>query len=114
LIIAGVLGYLLYTTTLHLNLGRFFQVTAVILVLFAAGLVAHGVAEFNEAGIIPVVINPIWNLNPLLNDQSTLGVIFSTLFGYHGSPSLTEALSYAIYILAALILLIKPKILRAS
>jgi high-affinity iron transporter len=114
LLSAGVLGYLLYSTTLRLNLQRFFQVTSVILILFAAGLIAHSVAEFNEAGIIPAVISPIWNLNPLLNDQSVLGVIFSTLFGYHGSPSLTEVLSYGVYILAALLIFIKPRKLQAT
>jgi high-affinity iron transporter len=111
---AVILGYLLYTSTLHLNLRRFFQVTAVILVLFAAGLVSHGVAELNEAGVIPAIISPIWNMNALLNDQSTLGVIFGTLFGYHGSPSLTEALSYAVYILGAFVLLVRPQVIRSS
>jgi high-affinity iron transporter len=111
---AGLVGYLLYTTTLRLNLQRFFQVTSVILILFAAGLIAHSVAEFNQAGIIPGVITPLWNLNPLLNDQSIVGIIFSTLFGYHGSPSLTEALSYAVYISAALLIFIKPKTLQVN
>jgi high-affinity iron transporter len=114
LLSAGVLGYLLYTSTLRLNLQRFFQVTSVILILFAAGLIAHSVAEFNEAGIIPAVISPIWNLNPLLNDQSVLGVIFSTLFGYHSRPSLTEVLSYGVYILAALLFFIRPRNLQAT
>ena len=111
---AFVLGYLLYTTTLRLNLQRFFQVTSVILILFAAGLIAHSVAEFNEAGIIPAVISPIWNLNPLLSDQSMLGVVFSTLFGYNASPSLTEAISYGVYILAALLIFIKPRRLQTT
>jgi high-affinity iron transporter len=111
---AFLLGYFLYNTTLHLNLRRFFQVTAVILILFAAGLVAHSVAEFNDAGIIPAIISPIWNLNPLLNDNSMVGVIFSTLFGYHGSPSLTEALSYSIYILVTLFVFVKPKRLQVG
>jgi high-affinity iron transporter len=111
---AGLLGYLLYTTTLKLNLQRFFQVTSVILILFAAGLIAHSVAEFNQAGIIPAVISPIWNLNPLLNDQSIVGILASTLFGYHGSPSLTEAVSYAVYILAALLIFIKPRNLQPT
>jgi high-affinity iron transporter len=111
---AGLLGYLLYTTTLRLNLQRFFQVTSVLLILFAAGLIAHSVMEFNEAGVIPAVISPIWNLNPLLNDQSTVGIIFSTLFGYHGSPSLTEVLGYTVYILAALLIFIKPRNLQMS
>lgn len=102
LIIAGALGYLIYTSTLRLNLQRFFQVTGILLILFAAGLIAHSVAEFNEAGIIPAIISPIWNLNPVLDDHSIIGSIFSTLFGYHASPSLSEIISYSGYILITL------------
>jgi high-affinity iron transporter len=114
LITACLLGYLIYTATIRLNLQRFFTITGVILILFAAGLIAHSVAEFNEAGIIPAIINPIWNLNPLLNDQSTIGMIFSALFGYHGSPSLTEALGYSGYILVTVFVFMKAKNLQAS
>lgn len=109
LILAGLLGYLIYTSTIRLNLQRFFRATGVLLILFAAGLIAHSVAEFNEAGIIPAIINPIWNLNSLLNDHSLLGTILSTLFGYHGSPSLTEALGYAGYILITMWFFVKAK-----
>ncbi|HSB65397.1 MAG TPA: FTR1 family protein [Anaerolineales bacterium] len=98
--LACLLGYLVYSAAIQLNLQRFFKVTSLILILFAAGLIGHSVAEFNEAGIIPAIINPIWNLNPILSDNSLIGTIFSTLVGYHGSPSLTEALGYGVYILA--------------
>jgi high-affinity iron transporter len=114
LVVACLLGYLIYTATLRLNMQRFFQVTSVILILFAAGLIAQSVAEFNEAGIIPVIISPIWNLNPLLDDHSIVGMIFSTLFGYHGSPSLTEVMGYSIYILVTFLLFIKAKDLQEN
>ncbi len=109
LIAATLLGYLLYSSTLHLNLQHFFQVTSIILILFAGGLVAHSVAEFNEAGIIPVVITPVWNLNALLNDQSAVGTIFNALFGYQSSPSLTVVMGYAAYILAAIVFFVRPR-----
>lgn len=112
--IAYLLGYLIYTTTLRLNLQSFFKVTGVILILFAAGLIGHSVAEFNEAGIIPVIVNPIWNLNPILSDGSLLGSIFSTLFGYHGNPSLSEALAYAVYMLVTLLAFTKSRNLRPA
>jgi len=109
LLSACLLGYLIYSSTIHLNLQRFFKVTGLILILFAAGLIAHGVAEFNEAGIIPAIISPIWNLNSLLNDHSIVGMIFSTLFGYHGSPSLTEVLGYSGYMLVTLFIFFKAR-----
>jgi len=111
---AGLLGYLIYTSTLRLNLQRFFQITGILLILFSAGLIAHGVAEFNEAGIIPAIISPLWNLNPLLNDHSLIGSIFNTLFGYHGSPSLTEVLGYGVYIMVTLWFFVKAKRLQTA
>ena len=94
---AVLLGWALFATTLRLNLRRFFQLTGILLVFFAAGLVAHSLHEFIELGWIPPVIEHVWNLNPILNDQSTLGKLLSALFGYNGSPSLTELLAYAAY-----------------
>ena len=46
---------------------------------------------------MPSVIEHIWNLNRILDDQSTFGQVLATLFGYNGSPSLTEFLAYAGY-----------------
>ncbi len=97
---AGLLGWWLFAAALRLNLRRFFQVTGGLLILFAAGLVAHGVHEFNEAGLIPAVVEHVWNFNPLLDEKSPAGGLLTALFGYNGNPSLTEVLAYAAYFLA--------------
>ncbi len=94
---AVALGWALYATTLRLNLRRFFQVTGALLMLFAAGLVGHAVHELNEAGVIPSVIEHVWDLNPVLHEASFLGESLRALFGYNGNPSLTEVLSYLAY-----------------
>lgn len=96
---AALLGWTLFATTVRLDLRRFFQVTGTLLILFAAGLVAHGVHEFNEAGFIPAVIEHVWNVNMILDEESTVGLLLKTLFGYNGDPSLTEMLSYFVYLI---------------
>ena len=97
---AILLGWSLFATTVLLDLRRFFQVTGFLLILFAAGLVAHGVHEFNEAGLIPSVIEHVWNVNPILDENSMLGSMLKALFGYNGNPSLTEVLAYFAYFVA--------------
>lgn len=97
---AAVLGWTLFATTLRLNLKRFFQITGLLLILFAAGLVASGIHEFIEIGWIPAIISHVWNLNPLVNENSTAGQILKTLFGYNADPSLTEVLAYVAYFAA--------------
>jgi high-affinity iron transporter len=95
--VAILLGWGLFASTVRLNLRRFFQVTGVLLILFAAGLVAHGVHEFNEAGWIPSVVEHVWDINPILDEESTAGSLLKALFGYNGNPSLTEVLAYLAY-----------------
>jgi len=96
---AALLGWTLFATAVRLDLRKFFQVTGILLILFAAGLVAHGVHEFNEAGIIPAIVDPIWNLNTFVNEDSLLGQLLETLFGYNGNPSLTEMIAYFSYLI---------------
>ena len=91
---AIILGWMIFATTRRLNLRHFFQITNVLLLLFAAGLVAHGVHEFNEAGWVPSIVENVWDINHLLSDKSEIGGILKALFGYNGNPSLTEVIAY--------------------
>lgn len=103
LTVSFLLGWLLFSAMLRLDLRRFFQMTSILLILFAAGLVAHGIHEFNEAGWIPPIVEQVWDVNPWLDENSTAGSILKALFGYNGNPSLTEVLAYLTYFgLAAL------------
>jgi len=96
--VSALLGYLLFATTVRLNLNRFFQVTSVLLIFFAAGLVAYGTHELIEAGVIPAGIEHVWDINHILDENSTLGEILKALFGYNGNPALTEVLAYLTYL----------------
>jgi high-affinity iron transporter len=102
---AALLGWSLFASTLRLDLRRFFRVTGFLLLLFAAGLVAHGVHEFNEAGLIPALIDPIWNVGAIIPETSLLGQVLNTLLGYNADPSLTEMLAYFGYLAGVLIAL---------
>ena len=97
---AILLGWSIFAAILRLDLRRFFQVTGFLLILFAAGLVAHGIHEFNEVGWIPAVIEHVWDVNAILDENSTFGLLLKALFGYNGNPSLTEVLAYAVYFAA--------------
>ncbi len=103
--VSVMLGWMLYSATSRLNLRRFFQVTGILLLLFAAGLVAHGIHEFNEVGWIPAVIDPLWNMNHILDENSTVGEMLKALFGYNGNPSLTETAAYWMYIIIVFLVL---------
>jgi len=96
--LAILLGWLIFRSAHQLSLARFFQVTNILLALFAAGLVGIAVHEFNELGWIPAIIDPLWNLNSFIANESTVGQILKALVGYDSSPSLTQVIGYAAYL----------------
>ena len=98
LLVAIVLGWLIFAAGKQLDLRVFFNTTSVLLLLFAAGLVAHGVHELQEAALLPIVIGHVWDINPILDDHSGLGSFLQALFGYNGNPSLIEVLGYGAYL----------------
>jgi len=91
---AAVVGWLLFAASVRLNMRRFFQMTGVLLIVFSAGLVAHGIHEFQEAELLPILVEHVWDINHVLDEESTLGSVLKSLFGYNGNPSLMEVLSY--------------------
>ena len=100
LVVAVMLGWLMFAAGRRLNVRAFFRVTSVLLVLFAAGLLAHGVHELQEAALLPTLVEHVWDMNPILDENAAVGVFLKALFGYNGNPSLIEALTYAGYLVA--------------
>jgi high-affinity iron transporter len=94
---AILLGWSIFATIVRLDLGRFFQVTSLLLILFAAGLVVHGAHEFTEVGWLPPLIDPIWDATSVVPPTSWLGQLLTALFGYNPTPSLAEMIAYVLY-----------------
>lgn len=113
IIAAVILGYAMFVGSKKINIKSFFNVTSFILILFAAGLVAHGIHEFQEAKVVPTYIEHVWDINPPVNadgsyptlhEKGTIGSIGKGLLGYNGNPSLIEVLSYLGYLILIFIL----------
>ncbi len=92
----------------RLNLRQFFTVTGTLLIVFAAGLLAHGIHEFQEAGLLPMTIEHVWDTNGIVSESSTVGEFLRTLFGYNGNPSLLEVVAWAGFLVVALVLFLRP------
>lgn len=97
---AGAIGYLFYRGSHRVDLRRFFRVTGALIVLFAAGLVTTAVYELQEAGLIPVLVEPLWRVRfgLLEPDVSILARFLKSLFGWRPAPSLLMVVAYLGYL----------------
>lgn len=95
--IAAMLGYLIFAAGRQVNVRLFFRATSVLLLLFAAGLIAHAVHELQEAALLPTFIEHVWDINHILDEDGLVGSLLEALFGYNGNPSLLEVVAYLLY-----------------
>lgn len=96
---AALVGLMVYRGGRRLDLRLFFQVTGLLVILFAAGLVAKGVHEFEEAGLLPALLDPAWDLGLGDPDGSVAGRVAAEVFGWTPAPSLLQVLAYWAYLL---------------
>lgn len=99
LAVAIALGYLIYRGGTRIDIRLFFRVTGTLIILFAAGLVAKGIHEFQEVGLLPIVADPIWDLGVLDPDRNIVGRFAGSLFGWRPDPSLLMVIGYLTYLI---------------
>lgn len=113
IVFAIILGYFIFAGTKKIDIKTFFNVTSVILILFAAGLFAHGVHELQEAHVVPTVVEHLFDINPAVNEDGsfpimhengTVGSLLKALFGYNGNPSFLEVTAYLFYLITIVLL----------
>ena len=92
------IGIAIFAFGVRVDLRRFFQVTAVILIFVAAGLCAYAVHEFGEAGVI-ANSGTVFDISDVLPESSPLGAVLAGLFGYRSAPTPLEVVAYFAYLI---------------
>jgi high-affinity iron transporter len=92
------IAFVIYRLGHKLNLARFFTVIGVLLMVFAAGLLANAVENLQELGWLRLLDVPMWHSAALLSQDSALGDVLHSFFGYSDAPTPLQALIYAGYL----------------
>ncbi|GAA2175471.1 FTR1 family protein [Agrococcus versicolor] len=112
--VAVVLGWLVYRGALRLHLGRFFTVTGAILVVVAAGVLAYGVGDLQEAGVLPGASSIAYSLEAILSEHgSVLGALLFGLVGYTSEPTWLQVVAWWGYVVPALVVFLRIATRRA-
>ncbi|MGA7672256.1 MAG: iron uptake system protein EfeO [Nitrolancea sp.] len=97
LLLATILGYLLYRGGVRINLNRFFRVTGVVLVLVAAGLAASALHSAHEAGWFDALQTRALDLSWLVAPGSVRSSLLTGMLGLQPKPVVAEVAIWILY-----------------
>ena len=109
---AVVLGYLIYRGAISINLTRFFTWTGAFLILVAAGVLAYGVHDLQEARFLPGLDDLAFDVSDQVNVNSWYGSVLKGVFNFSPATTKLEAaawLLYAIPVMALFLLTIRRR-----
>jgi high-affinity iron transporter len=107
--VAVVLAYLLYRGAVKINLGRFFMVTGALLIFVAAGILAYGVHDLQEAGILPGLNSLAFDVSATVPPDSWYGVLLKGVFNFSPQTTWLEAVVWTLYVAVVLTLFLRPQ-----
>ena len=107
--IAVVLGWGIYRGGVKLDLGRFFRVTAAVLVLVAAGLVASAMHSAAEIGWLTGLQDRALDLTWLVRPDSVISSLLTGMLGIRPQPTTMEAVGWLVYAIPMLAFVLWPR-----
>jgi high-affinity iron transporter len=96
------MAFAIYHLGKRVNVAVFFKVIGALLMVFAAGILVDAVQNLQELGWLPILTHPLWNTTHLLREDSALGDIFHSFFGYAAQPTVGQAVVYVVYLVVAI------------
>jgi high-affinity iron transporter len=106
--IAIVLAYLIYRGAMRLNLGKFFTVTGFLLIFVAAGILAYGVHDLQEAAILPGLNTIAFDVSAAVPADSWYGTLLKGIFNFSPRTTVLEAIVWVVYVAVVLTLFLRP------
>jgi high-affinity iron transporter len=114
ILLAVVLAYLIYRGLVRINLGRFFFWTGIVLIVVAAGVLAYGVGDLQEASVLPGVTATAFDVSSIISPTSWYGALLAGVFNFTPAPTVLQVIVWAVYVVTTLVLFLQVSRPRAA
>jgi high-affinity iron transporter len=104
---AVVIGVLIYRGALRLNLSRLFTWTGVALVVVAAGVLAYGVHDLQEAGVLPGLYNLAFDVSAQIPPSSWYGTVLKGTINFSPATTWLELIAWWAYLIPTMALYLR-------
>jgi high-affinity iron transporter len=104
---AVALGVLIYRGAVRLDLGKFFRWTGLLLVFVAAGVLAYGVHDLQEAGILPGLDRIAFDVSSTIPPGSWYGTLLKGTINFSPRTTWLELIAWVAYVVPVLTLFIR-------
>ncbi|MGW9396246.1 iron uptake transporter permease EfeU [Streptomyces sp. DSM 116494] len=105
---AVLLGWLFYRGALRINLARFFTWTGALLVVVAAGVLAYGVHDLQEADWLPGLTSLAFDVSGTVPPDSWYGTLLKGVFNFQPDPTVLQVTVWLLYLVPTLALFLAP------
>ncbi|MCG2621502.1 FTR1 family protein [Arthrobacter sp. I2-34] len=109
---AVLLGFLLHRGVLRINLSRFFTWTGAALIVVAGGVLAYGVHDLQEAGLLPGLHALAFDVSAAVPPGSWYGTLLKGVFNFSPATTVLEAAAWLLYVVPVMVLFFRS--LRAG
>ncbi|MHC5797210.1 iron uptake transporter permease EfeU [Lacisediminihabitans sp. FW035] len=107
LLVALVLGYLIYRGVLSINLSKFFTYTGLFLIVVAGGVLSYGVHDLQEAGILPGLGSLAFDVSSVIPPASWYGTLLKGTINFSPATTWLQAIVWTLYVVPVLVLFIR-------
>jgi len=108
LLTSVVIGYLFYKGALRINLAKFFLWTGAVLIVVAAGVLAYGVHDLQEAGILPGLDNLAFDVSGAVPPDSWYATLLRGTVNFTPATTWLQAIAWLVYIVPVFVLFLRP------
>ncbi|MFI6102644.1 iron uptake transporter permease EfeU [Streptomyces sp. NPDC093595] len=105
---AVLLGWLFYRGAVRIDLARFFTWTGGMLVVVAAGVLAYGVHDLQEARFLGGLADKAFDVSTAVPPDSWYGTLLKGVFNFQPDPTVLQVTVWALYLVPALALFLAP------